>query len=442
VVRFSAAALTEDGTVLYTTETDADRFSWSSSAAEVATVEVNPGPFGGFWVEVTGVSGGTATITATSQDVSGEMTVTVRDRARLAWSVPLPGQLIEADIAIGADGTIYVVTYGAERSRWFAVSPQGAVLWTLDMPDSRATPAIGGDGTLYAGLRDGGLIAVTPGGGVLWTLWGLDKIRSSPAIGPDGTIYVAGHYHVYAVSPQGELQWAYEAPDRVFVHSAPAVANDGTIYVGGTDGLLYAVDPDGSLRWTLATGEDNIVYSPPAIATDGTIYFGSLNALYAVGSDGLGGRVLLNRTVRRSPSIGPDGTIYAGAGWGSGGLGVHAIDPAGVVRWSSRPSTSTTPILGADGTVYVTATGPSGEPVVAALDSRGRLQWDWVAPGGPATFAVQSPAIGVDGTILAVSRDPIVLYAIVENDGANGGYAGAPWPQARGNRANTGQAGG
>jgi hypothetical protein len=34
------------------------------------------------------------------------------------------------------------------------------------------------------------------------------------------------------------------------------------------------------------------------------------------------------------------------------------------------------------------------------------------------------------------------VHAIVENDGANGGYAGAPWPQERGNRANNGRAGG
>src|SRR5690606_22711866 len=141
-------------------------------------------------------------------------------------------------------------------------------------------------------------------------------------------------------------------------------------------------------------------------------------------------------------SIGRDGTIHVGTGWGSGGVGVVAIDPAGSVRWSSRPSTPTTPIVGADGTVYGTGIGPSGEPVLAALDSQGRLQWDYVPPGGPGDLGRASPAIGVDGTIFAVSLDPAVLYAFVETHSTNGGYAGAPWPTARGNRANTGRAGG
>jgi hypothetical protein len=53
---------------------------------------------------------------------------------------------------------------------------------------------------------------------------------------------------------------------------------------------------------------------------------------------------------------------------------------------------------------------------------------------------VASPAIGIDGTILAASYDH-TLYAIVERDGSNGGFANAPWPKARGNRGNTGRAG-
>jgi outer membrane protein assembly factor BamB len=434
-VLIGAEALTADGTVLYTSEENPDRFSWSSSAPDIATVDMNSFPR---VPRVTAVSEGTATITASSQGVTGAITVTVRDRARLAWSVPLSGEYMDADVAIGADGTIYVVTFGGGASRWFAVSPQGTLLWTQDLPDSRQTPAIGADGTLYGGLRDGGLIAVSPGGTVRWMLDNLDGIRSSPAIGPDGTIYLAGLYHVYAVSPLGELLWAYETADRVFAHSSPAIANDGTIYVGGTDGGLYAINPDGSPRWTFNAGGNNIIYSGPSIDRDGTIYFGSLDGLFVVGPDGSGGTRLLDRTVHKTPAIGPDGTTYVGAGWGSGGVGVVAIEASGTVRWSSRPSSTRTPILGADGTVYVTGTGPSGERGIFALDSRGRLQWDYHTPGD----FWAAPAIGIDGMILAVSLNPTVLYAIVEKNPTNGGYAGAPWPTARGNRANNGRAGG
>jgi len=267
----------------------------------------------------------------------------------------------------------------------------------------------------------------------------MNSSSASPAIGADGTVYVAAGPYVYAVDPNGKRQWTYEAPDRVFVFSSPAVASDGALYVGGADGRLYAINADGSLRWTFSTGGGNIVYSAPAIGRDGTVYFGSLRGLYAVGPDGSGGQLLLDKRVARSPSIGADGTIYVGVGWDYGGVGVYAFDQGGSVRWKSTPAALATPILGADGTVYVTGIG--GEPVIAALDSHGRLLWDFVPPGD-AEITAQTPAIGIDGTILAVTGDPPVLYGIVENGGANGGYAGAPWPQAQGDRANTGRAGG
>ena len=82
-----AAALAADGTTLYHTGHDPGRFAWLSSAPEIASVSGNSN--GGSARLVTGLSDGTATITATSQGVTGRLTVTVRERARVAWSVPL-----------------------------------------------------------------------------------------------------------------------------------------------------------------------------------------------------------------------------------------------------------------------------------------------------------------------------------------------------------------
>lgn len=447
-IEVGATALNEDGEMLYGSTLDPGRFSWSTSASDVATVDEETHPITGRSVRlVTGVSEGTATITATSQGATGVMTVTVRDRARLAWSVPVGTGSISAGIAIGADGTIYVVSseYGS-TSHLFALSPQGSVVWTLDTPFRVfSTPAIGADGTLYLGSMStntftGRLIAVDPGGTVRWVLADIDGIRSSPALGPDGTIYVAGGYHVYAVDPEGEIRWAYESTDDVFVFSSPAVASYGTIYVGGADANLYAINPDGSPRWTFATG--GLIDSSPSIGMDGTIYFGSLDGrLYAVNPDGTERwSVELDwRGVSSSPSIGPDGTIYVVAG------AVFAVDPGGSIRWNYRPGGWTsTPILGAAGTVYVTSGAPRGS-VVYALDARGRLQWDY--PTGRHNLG--SPAIGVHGTIISASFSgsssagyEATIHAIVENGSTNGGYAGAPWPTARGNRANTGRVGG
>ena len=448
----TGVAFAADGTRLYASILDPGRFSWSSSAPEIAAVSGDSiGLDGRATRFVTGLSDGTATITATSQGVTGRLTVTVRERARLAWSVPLDwsfpegsrGGSVDAGVAVGADGTIYVGwnDNSGERSHWYALSPQGGMLWTVDLPrTSWSTPAIGADGTLYLGSRiglTGSLIAVNPGGSVRWVLADPDGISSSPALGPDGTIYVAGGQHVHAVDPQGEVQWTYETSGRTFFLSSPAVARDGTIYVGGMDDRLHAIDRDGSARWTFRASDR--VWSAPSIGPDGTIYFGSFDGLlYAVNPDG-SERWSVSvgyARVGSAPSIGPDGAIYVL------GDGLFAIDPGGAIRWHFDSGTSgywTTPILGADGNVYVGA-----GRAVTALDAQGRLLWEY-QPGGDVSgvHVLGSPAIGVDGTIIATSfsySDGGTIHGIVETESANGGYAGSPWPTQRGDRANTGRA--
>ena len=460
--RTGAAALAADGTTLYHTGHDPGGFAWSSSAPEIASVSGDSILSNGASTRsVTGLSDGTATITATSRGVTGRLTVTVRERARLAWSVPLEWYfpeataeiLIGAGVAIGADGTIYVGWNDnpAQTSHWYALSPQGGILWTVDVPGLTkwGMPAIGADGTLYFGSSigsGGGLVAVDPGGSIRWILDGLDRISSSPAIGPDGTIHVAGGRHVYAVDPQGEIRWTYETPVRTFTFSSPAVASDGTIYVGGDDDALHAIDRDGSPRWTFKTGD--LIRAPPSIGADGTIYVPSYDGrLYAVDPDGSERwSVVVMRTyegfsgqVNSPPSIGLDGVIYVL------GMGLFAINPGGSIRWHFDSGTSgyrTTPILGADGNVYL-----GSGVTVTALDAQGRHLWDY-QPGGDVVSDVHvfaSPAIGVDGTIIATSfsyTDGGTIHGIVETESTNGGHAGSPWPTERGNPANTGRAGG
>ena len=447
-----AEALAADGTTLYHAAHDSGRFAWSSSAPEIASVSGDSIlSNGGSTRTVTGLSNGTTTITATSQGVTGRLTVTVRERARVAWSFPLAwsfpegsnGGVIDAGVAIGADGRIYVGWNDnpGERSHWYALSPQGGMLWTVDLPGiSWSTPAIGADGSLYLGLQVGSLVALDRAGSVRWVLDNLDGVSSSPAIGPDGTIYVAARRRVHAVDVDGEIQWTYGTTGTTFFKSSPAVASDGTIYVGGMDDHLHAIDRDGSPRWTFQASDR--VWSPPSIGPDGTIFFATADGLlYAVNPDGSErwNVSVSHARVGSPPSIGPDGAIYVL------GTGLFAINPDGSIRWhfDSRTSGySTTPILGADGNVYL-ASGPA----VTALDAQGRLLWDY-QPGSGVPWDghfFASPAIGVDGTIIAASStytDGGTIHGIVETESANGGYAGSPWPTQRGDRANSGRAGG
>src|SRR5690606_34851567 len=151
------------------------------------------------------------------------LSVTVRDAARLAWSLSMGTGETRAGITIGDDGTVYA----AARNRLTALTPEGSTLWTLGTPSGDlSTRASGDDGTLYVGsTSEGGLAAVGPDGTVQWERTDIGSIASSPAIGPDGTIYVgSADHHVYALSPQGDVLWAYEGTDQFFL-SSPAVAS-------------------------------------------------------------------------------------------------------------------------------------------------------------------------------------------------------------------------
>jgi outer membrane protein assembly factor BamB len=59
--------------------------------------------------------------------------------------------------AIGADGTIYVGSYG---SKLYAINPNGSQKWNLTTGWIYSSPAIGADGTIYVGSLDHKLYAI------------------------------------------------------------------------------------------------------------------------------------------------------------------------------------------------------------------------------------------------------------------------------------------
>jgi outer membrane protein assembly factor BamB len=429
--RMGARRVAADGSFLGGSHALPERFSWSSDAPDVVTVD----SLG----VVTALSEGRALITATSAGVKGTATVTVRDAIRLAWSSPLDGS--PGALTVGDDGTIYMSGAGTLH----ALAPGGQHRWSVHTgaPDG-SVPAIAADGTLYVGTfgNNGSVMAIDRSGAVRWTLEDTGLSSSSPVVGADGTLYaIRPDSTLYAIDPIGQTRWQFRAAARFT--SSPALTQDGTVLIGSY-GRLYAVGTDGMERWTFPTG--GAIRSSPAIAFDGTIYFTSEDQhLYAVTTNGglkwrlplpLGDQALW------SPAIGTDGTVYI-----SGDEGLNAVDPSGRLRWTYRgtnPRSGTmgfgTPIVAGDGTIYVAGLGRHH---VFALAADGSLRWDYPAPGP--IFRV--PAIGLDGMILAASSgsssaESGILYAIVELDGSNGGFASAPWPKARGDRANTGRAGG
>ena len=299
----------------------------------------------------------------------------------------------------------------------------GAVKWTYNTGSiSDSSPAIGADGTIYAGLSGGDILALKPDGTYKWIYkTDCNNVGGSPAIGADGTIYTFVYlywyappylnlmkYQLVALKPDGTLKWTAEMgfhsnPACSAASSSPAVGPDGTIYVGTPDGWLYAINPDGTFKWHNDTSS-SCYASSPAIAADGTIYIGSYDGpLLAFKGDGTlkwfygkYGKIV------SSPAIGTDGTIYIG----SGTTALYAINPGGTLKWSfvADGYIQSSPAIGADGTIYV----GSDHNSLLAVHQDGTLKWSF--PGGGAFRS--SPAIGSDGTIYAGTMWGYTFYAI------------------------------
>ncbi|HIE13178.1 MAG TPA: hypothetical protein EYP63_07125 [Desulfotomaculum sp.] len=360
----------------------------------------------------------------------------------LKWKYETGGYIRHCP-AIGSDGTIYA---GSEDGCLYALNPDGTLNWRYEVGRSVQTPpAIGSDGTIYFGgaedLYTHYLYALNPDGTLKWKYKDEEGFSissgTSVAIGSDGTIYVIplGN-HLYALSPNGTLSWQYEVEgDLPAIYGSPAVGSDGTIYFGASenywinDEYFYAVNPNGTFKWKHEIG--GTVSASPAIGSDGTIYFGAWDHyFYALNPDGtLKWRYDTGGHINASPVIGSDGTIYIAYTY-SGLYGTQtrallALNPDGSFKWRSDGARGV-PAIGSDGTIYIPSSGGS----FLALNPDGTLKWEYTVIG----VVFYTPTIGADGTIYTGGADNY-LYAIY----GSGSLASTPWPKFQHDTKNTGR---
>jgi outer membrane protein assembly factor BamB len=129
----------------------------------------------------------------------------------------------------------------------------GQVVWTLNLPAvalptgstqtnadyGNASPAVSTNSTVYVGNGDG-LRAVNGRTGAQLWLFKSACVTDAPAIGADGTIFFGtkdGTF--YAVNPDGTLRFKVTSGGQI--SAAPAIANDGTVYFVSDDGFLYGI---------------------------------------------------------------------------------------------------------------------------------------------------------------------------------------------------------
>ena len=307
---------------------------------------------------------------------------------------------VQDSAVIAEDGTIY---FGVSDGFLYALTPNGILKWEYRIEKITSAPAIDEDGTIYIGAWDDCFHSVNPDGTLKWKFDTDANIASSPAIAEDGTIYFGTLWSLgdggklYALNPDGSEKWNYQTNDSIT--SDPAIGEDGTIYVGSLDSYLYALYPNGTLNWKFKTNGE--IKSPCSIADDGTIYFGSFDdyiyALYPNGT--LKWKTYTEWGTSANPSIDEDGTIYVGTD------NLYALNPDGSIKWAfdlgyDRRISFSSPAISADGTIYFGVIvgdffdSDGGE--IISLDSDGTERWRKKI----ADYRVDSsPCISEDGTV-------------------------------------------
>ena len=289
--------------------------------------------------------------------------------------------------SIDSSGIIYVAGYNNLR----AIYPNGTVKWTVAPgAEELSTPAIGPDGTIYVTVAGSysGVYAYYPDGTEKWRIAPSGQYyllsRHCPAIAPDGTIYGCGRtsipgpdYHpvIRAIYPNGTEKWNFTILDsQLYSFIALAIGSDGTIYGAVSDRLstnstLYALNPDGTVNWSFEPLYAVAASSSLAIGPDGTIYLGTVNSdksdgiFCAINPDGT--EKWNKPELTNAITVDSAGTIYVSwvtlPNWQHGVLSAIAPDD-GTEKWSytlqkhifidadsgSRPS----PAMDSDGTIY------------------------------------------------------------------------------------------
>jgi outer membrane protein assembly factor BamB len=241
----------------------------------------------------------------------------------------------EGNVAIGADGTLYVpndnfCTYALRRDSgerlwcWKSLdqtwslpafdpgtgrlflgnnfaflrnvaaldAASGRKIWRARADGSVAaspllTGAAGG-GAVVVGAFDGYVRAFDPADGTeRWRFGARDHIYASAAEMPDGTlIQPSADGAIYALNPaDGSVRWTFDT--REPIRSSPAIDAAGNIYVGSGEGRLFVLNADGSLRWSirLIDAPRDDLNASPALGTDAIVIAGENGGIFSVPYD-------------------------------------------------------------------------------------------------------------------------------------------------------------
>ncbi len=251
-------------------------------------------------------------------------------------------------------------------------------------------------------------------------------ITTSPVIGSDGSIYISADDELFKVDADGVATSLHVFDQTI---TAPMIGYEGIIYVGCQDGNLYAVNSDtGAINNTCAMNENEPepVLDPPVFGGESfpliyvTTELGNLYIIVADGSDlhKLDDYVFMTDVssglaIGRNPSgyqsviAGQDNTIVSAGEYGD------VLSTLGTMNGTIME----TPAIGADGTIYAVSNDVDKGGFLGAFTRAGVEKWSIYLDSDVIIQITSSPAIAKDGTIY-FGADDGNLYAIDPSDGS------------------------
>lgn len=333
---------------------------------------------------------------------------------RLRWSFKA-GSMLACSPAVGPDGTVYV---GCRDGKLYAVDAQGSLRFTVETDGPvDAAPCVHPDGLVVFGSYDGVVRALDPDGAERWRLGVGAPVMTTPCVDAAGQLWFgADDGALRAVTPEGRLLAQVTVSD--LISASPVCAGDAVLLAG--EGLYGT---DGTRVETVAREP---VVAAAAVGADGTVYYGAWDGYaYAVRDGKVAWNTPVEGQVYASCAVGDDLVLTATrAGW------VYGLALDGGLRWKRKLGDGVygTPAIASGGVCFV---GCNDNRVYAlALDS-GEIAWQ-ERVGRDVRSSV---ALADDGTVFAASWD-WSLYAF---DGGAGGPADVPWPQFQHDAARTGR---
>jgi len=170
-------------------------------------------------------------------------------------------------------GTVVWPTPGP---RLLALSPAGALLWSLDLPGKPTSPASADGKRIYVGDTSGSVTAVDIASGgrhLAWSIRAGTISYGSVVTSGNGRLYTTADSSLVAIDdhgPNAAVAWRQDPGDDITEVSA-GLAPDGTALLGTNGVKEWAYHSDGSPSWN---SPRIITYSSPAVTASGLAYLG------------------------------------------------------------------------------------------------------------------------------------------------------------------------